>query len=661
MNRVCKLVSISIFSIRLLAPGAGAAVVAWGDNGLSQCTVPASCSDAVAIVAGGGHNLAIKPDGTVIGWGFNFYGQTDVPAGLPPTFAVAAGWDHSVALGTDGIVTAWGRNNFNQTDVPAGLNNVIAISANQNYTVALKADGTPVGWGANDNLQLNIPAGVNDLVAISAGATHLLALRSNGTVVGWGLNGGQITPPPGLANVIAIAAGGEHSLALKSDGTVVAFGGNGFGQSTIPAGLNNVVAIAAGYYHSMALRADGTVVAWGWDVFGQSTVPAGLTGVGAISAGFQHSLALIINDPAPTITCPGDTILQCIGCNTAPENTGMATVTDNGPVRISYTDVVDGDCPKVVTRTWVTTDVAGKKASCVQTITCMPASVLSLVTDSSGCSFDLDGATPVQDFRLLFAFDPQNVPCYRLNASNPGQYFYNVIHSGTPGEQAIFDITLPYPFVTQSADPVHAYDWVTIVRNGDQQCLLPGNVFGVGSQQVRLADYGNPAGPSTAVRVTLTVPDSGAVFLTLHLDYGLKKTGGYTKNTADDAVDCPLGTPVRIPNHAEYSFMVAGAQSDIQTVRSFNVFKKNPGVAGQVVKSITDEPVVGAKVSLLNSKRKAILSAMTDEDGFYVLSYKHTGKEATFYVSIVAPNGYKETKTVVLKANKLAQVDFRTP
>jgi len=664
MKTTLRIGAALLFTLILIGvAGASVPVVGWGDNNLGALNTPDSASNVVAITAGGGHNLAIKPDGSVIGWGFNFYGQTDTPAGLPPAIDIAAGFDHSVAVGVDGSVAAWGRNNLGQTAVPAGLNNVIAVSANNNLTLALKGDGTLVGWGSSDYGQLNIPAGLNNVKAISVGVTHALALKNDGTVLGWGLSfSGQTTPPPGLANVVAIAAGGQHSLALKSDGTVVAFGANDFGQSTVPAGLANVIAISAGNAHSMALKSDGTVVAWGWNAFGQATVPPGLTGVGAISAGFQHSLALIINDTPPTITCPPNSILQCFSCNTDPANTGIPTANDNGPVRLSYSDLVDGDCPKVVTRTWVATDVSGKTASCVQTITCMPSSLLSLVTDSEGCTFDLEPSTPVQDFRLAFMPDPQNIPCYRLNASNPGQFYYNVFHQGTPGELAVFNISLPYPFVTKGANPIHAYDWVTVLNNGDQQCLLPGNAFAVGSQQITLASYGNPAQPSTTVSVSLTVPASGSVFLNLHLDYGLKKTSGFTKNAAGDAVDCATGTRVLIPYRAAYNFGVSGAQNDTAPVQSVNVFKKNPGVAGQVTRLVSDEPVQGAKLSLLNSSRTVLLSTVTDEDGFYQLVYKASGKDTTYYVSLQTPSGYKTTKTITLvKSKQLVQVDFTTP
>src|SRR5215471_1322023 len=82
----------------------------------------------------------------------------------------------------------------------------------------------------------------------------------------------------------------------------------------------------------------------------------------------------------------------------------------------------------------------------------------NLLTDGSGCFFDSDPSTPVQDFRLLFIQDPQHPPCARIPSSNPGQFRYNVLFTGTPGAQVTFNLTIPYPFVTHGANPIQAYD-----------------------------------------------------------------------------------------------------------------------------------------------------------------------------------------------------------
>src|SRR5205085_705566 len=84
------------------------AVVAWGDNGFGQTTVPlAARSGVTAIAAGSSYTVALKNDGSVVAWGYNGNGQTDVPAGLSGVTAIAAGGDHTVALRSDGSVVAW--------------------------------------------------------------------------------------------------------------------------------------------------------------------------------------------------------------------------------------------------------------------------------------------------------------------------------------------------------------------------------------------------------------------------------------------------------------------------------------------------------------------------------------------------------------------------
>jgi alpha-tubulin suppressor-like RCC1 family protein len=285
-------------------------VVAWGDNSSGQSAVPAGLSNVIAIAAGEEHSLALKSDDrTIVAWGASDYGQTMVPGILRGITGLASGgWmgGHDLALKDDGTVLAWGRIACQFSSwVPANLSGVVALAAGECHGLALKSDGTVIAWGDNWAGQTNVPGGLSNVLAIAAGGYHSLAVRSDGTVVAWGSDGdqsgnfaGQSTVPPGLINATAVAGGEYHSLALKSDGTVAAWGSNkdysgGYaGQSVVPADLGGVVAIAAGGFHSLALKSNGTVVAWGNDSFGQSDVPGGLNAVVGIAAGQYHSLAL---------------------------------------------------------------------------------------------------------------------------------------------------------------------------------------------------------------------------------------------------------------------------------------------------------------------------------------------------------------------------------
>ena len=54
--------------------------------------------------------------------------------------------------------------------------------------------------------------------------------------------------------------------------------------------------------------------------------------------------------------------------------------------------------------------------------------------------------------RLIFSPDPSSA-YWKLNASNPGQFYYNIFSNSGPTS---LNITLPYPWVTQGAQPSDA-------------------------------------------------------------------------------------------------------------------------------------------------------------------------------------------------------------
>jgi hypothetical protein len=113
-----------------------------------------------SVAAGDFHTVALKNDGTVVAWGDNGAGQTTVPSGLSGVTAIAAGTSHTVALKKDGTVVAWGLNEYGETTVPSGVSGVTAIAAGTYHTVALKNDGTVVAWGGDGAGPTTVPGGV---------------------------------------------------------------------------------------------------------------------------------------------------------------------------------------------------------------------------------------------------------------------------------------------------------------------------------------------------------------------------------------------------------------------------------------------------------------------------------------------------------------------
>jgi len=155
------------------------AVHEWSPRGAhvgSQILPPSAAVRKV--VAGSGHFLALRGDGTLHGWGENLQGQATVPTGLSGVIDIAAGVEHSVALLEDGTVRAWGSDTVGQTSVPPGLR-AVDVAAGHHYTLALLGDGTVVAWGTG----VTVPVGLSDVIAIEASLMSSPAIRRDGSIV----------------------------------------------------------------------------------------------------------------------------------------------------------------------------------------------------------------------------------------------------------------------------------------------------------------------------------------------------------------------------------------------------------------------------------------------------------------------------------------------
>jgi hypothetical protein len=292
----------------------------------------------------------------------------------------------------------------------------------------------------------------------------------------------------------------------------------------------------------------------------------------------------------------------------------------------------------------------------------------SIVTDSALCTFDVDEAEGNQ-FRLIFTPDMNAPTTWKLNASNPGQYYYNVFFNDGTEPNMIY-LEIPYPFVTQGATPIHIYSEVTTTEDGGVTCLIPGTEIGHQTDQVTLADYnatnlnytdGGLAGVGFGDTVKVAVDFTsltGFAYVNIHLDYGLKGTLDCSKGGSNQGI-CTT-PPVTIPDYQSYTFSVHDGISDSATVSSHNVFKRDPGIAGLIQREGTGEPVAGVEVRIADSAGNPMATVFTDQDGFYMWLYKYTGKPTTFTVSLpgyptVAP------QTVTMKSNKFIIVNFTVP
>ncbi len=401
--------------------------------------------------------------------------------------------------------------------------------------------------------------------------------------------------------------------------------------------------------------------------------PATATGSAAVPAVQSPHLTLTKTADPATFSNVGDTInYELVATNDGNVTLHNVSISDPklGPLSCSpsqpatlapnstltctanYT-TTQADIPKIAN----TATVSGKSpqdqpvsATASATVNIYPEGAM---TDTMLCSL------PGDQFKLVFTPDQNAQGSWKLNASNPGQYYYNYFYIGTGNED--ITITLPYPWVTQGAVAIHFYSDVSFSMNSGGYCLTPGSELANQTDQITLANYSPKIFGSTTT-VTFHVPplSGGFAYINIHLDYGLKGTTGYAKGgpSGNDAVKSGTST-VLIPDKQSYSFSEAGG--DIASITSINSFKKDPGIGGLVLNANGD-PAKNAKVQIFQGTSKTPAATVyTDEDGWYMWQYKWTGKAVSFAIKMTPPLPYKQTtqsQTVTLKANGYLVVNF---
>lgn len=231
VSGISDVVAISAGNFDSLALKGDGTVWVWGFNWAVSppreelTPVPVSgLSGVIALAAGAFHNLALRSDGTVWAWGENGGGQlgdgttqshyTPAPVSdLSDVVAIAASpWQggHNLALRSDGTVWAWGFNSNGQIGdgttenrllpVPvSGLSDVVDIGANFEHSAAVRRDGIAWTWGRNTEDQLGdgtqIDRHVPTRVPSLAGLTSIEAGPFHTLTVGLALNRPPVTSP----------------------------------------------------------------------------------------------------------------------------------------------------------------------------------------------------------------------------------------------------------------------------------------------------------------------------------------------------------------------------------------------------------------------------------------------------------------------------------
>ena len=146
--------------------------------------------------------------------------------------------------------------------------------------------------------------------------------------------------------------------------------------------------------------------------------------------------------------------------------------------------------------------------------------------------------------------------------------------------------------------------------------------------------------------------------MTIHLDYGLKKTTGWS-NVNGDAKGSGTLKNVTIEGPQDYNFsFTADSLTESQVPQSVNKFSKSKtgyGFAG----AVTDEngdPMENVKVEIYgpSSKTKPLATVKTNAEGIYLYEYKNP-KAATFTVKLPE---YNLSQKVTLPKNGFVIVNF---
>jgi hypothetical protein len=359
-------------------------------------------------------------------------------------------------------------------------------------------------------------------------------------------------------------------------------------------------------------------------------------------------------------------------------------------------------------------DSKGAETACFNGGACLDAdgTYLGGCTPDYGCSGDCE---QTDQFRLIFTPDAQNWEAFKLNASNPGQTYYNLIYdaTGVNGNNVVLTVKIPYPYVTVGGNPLHVYDADTVPSDGSG-CLDPENAVAVpitaaSPFSITLEDWTTGAagtgdynltcpvltGPDDSGYCTFEVevdnadiPASGLIYLNVHLNFGLKgkfvdanPVGPDGSGIDDDRYDIAgipsqWGSATALVNNDTddgptglsdcrsfwFSHTDNGAFLFEDQLQNLNIFKGISGVFGQSIDSFDGEGLEGLHLTLskTDNPTTVLKASTTDEDGSYTLLYKHKGKPTWYDVNLYDETGEEllGSITIELQGNGWTQVTF---
>ena len=309
-------------------------------------------------------------------------------------------------------------------------------------------------------------------------------------------------------------------------------------------------------------------------------------------------------------------------------------------------------------------------------------------------------------FRLIFTPDVQNWLSYKLNGSNPGQTYYNMMYDTTAAAAAnasvTLTVTIPYPYVTVGGNPLHVYDAATVGSNG-YGCLEPGQGISSARVIITLDDWINGTqngdnnlncdqvvGPGGSGNCTFQftvpankLPDSNMLYANIHLDYGLK--GNSVDANPYDFLEDRYDRHAYISPWGSSDALVDGdsddgdlALADCQAywfqhndepgvpaklfedqLQNLNVFKKIAGTFGRVYCADDDTGFAGYELKLVHPVYGTVQESTTDEEGYYALYYRHKGRPTYYTVKVYdGSENLVESEVIELQGNGWLDLRF---